>query len=286
MPGLLERKVRILVPLLPRLAVEGALLAAELASEIEWAKARMVKPDGYERRGRHRRARHPACARRGRRRVPRRRAREAQARSRRLRRSDLGLRGCPRTLTPSSPRPNVGGSVTSSSTSSRMRAPRSSGSCGVARRPQRPLRGRRPRPGDLRLRRRRRVVPGRLPPLVPPRAVPRRRVRPPRQQLPIDAAGGRGRRRGARSTGSASRGARRPARRPPARVPRVRHRRGRSEGRRPGTARRRECAPLVVADGRPLPRQRGSRRSSKRPSPARGCPSASAAAAGSSTVPR
>ena len=49
MPGLLERKVRILVPLLPARGREGALLAAELASEIEWAKARMVKPDGYER---------------------------------------------------------------------------------------------------------------------------------------------------------------------------------------------------------------------------------------------
>ncbi len=49
MPGLLERKVRILVPLLPARGREGALLAAELASEIEWAKARIVKPDGYER---------------------------------------------------------------------------------------------------------------------------------------------------------------------------------------------------------------------------------------------
>jgi len=49
MPGLLERKVRILLPLVPMRGREGALLAAELASEIEWAKARMVKPDGYER---------------------------------------------------------------------------------------------------------------------------------------------------------------------------------------------------------------------------------------------
>ena len=49
MPGLLERKVRILVPLLPVRGREAALLAAELASEIEWAKARLVKPDAYER---------------------------------------------------------------------------------------------------------------------------------------------------------------------------------------------------------------------------------------------
>jgi ATP-dependent DNA helicase UvrD/PcrA len=49
MPGLLERKVRILVPMLPVRGREGALLAAELASEIEWAKARLVKPDAYER---------------------------------------------------------------------------------------------------------------------------------------------------------------------------------------------------------------------------------------------
>ncbi len=48
MPTLLERKVRILVPLLPTRGREAALAAAEIASEIEWAKARLVKPDGYE----------------------------------------------------------------------------------------------------------------------------------------------------------------------------------------------------------------------------------------------
>ncbi len=48
MPTLLERKVRILVPLLPARGREAALAAAEIASEIEWAKARLVKPDGYE----------------------------------------------------------------------------------------------------------------------------------------------------------------------------------------------------------------------------------------------
>jgi DNA helicase-2/ATP-dependent DNA helicase PcrA len=49
MPALLERKVRVILPLLPSRSREGALLAAELAAEIEWAKARLVKPDGYER---------------------------------------------------------------------------------------------------------------------------------------------------------------------------------------------------------------------------------------------
>jgi DNA helicase-2/ATP-dependent DNA helicase PcrA len=48
MPELLDRKVRILLRLLPRRGREGALAAAEIASEIEWAKARLVKPDGYE----------------------------------------------------------------------------------------------------------------------------------------------------------------------------------------------------------------------------------------------
>ncbi|MFI5052816.1 MAG: ATP-dependent DNA helicase UvrD2 [Acidimicrobiia bacterium] len=49
MPALLERKVRILIPLVPGRGREAALLASEVASEIEWAKARLVKPEGYER---------------------------------------------------------------------------------------------------------------------------------------------------------------------------------------------------------------------------------------------
>jgi DNA helicase-2/ATP-dependent DNA helicase PcrA len=48
MPELLDRKVRLLLRLLPRRGREGALAAAEVASEIEWAKARLVKPNGYE----------------------------------------------------------------------------------------------------------------------------------------------------------------------------------------------------------------------------------------------
>ena len=48
-PALLERKVRLLVPLVPARGREAGLLAADFASEIEWAKARLVRPDGYER---------------------------------------------------------------------------------------------------------------------------------------------------------------------------------------------------------------------------------------------
>jgi DNA helicase-2/ATP-dependent DNA helicase PcrA len=46
-PALLERKVKILAPLLGAGPAVGAE-AAEVAGEIEWAKARLVAPDGYE----------------------------------------------------------------------------------------------------------------------------------------------------------------------------------------------------------------------------------------------
>jgi DNA helicase-2/ATP-dependent DNA helicase PcrA len=48
MPKLLDRKVRLLAPMLPGRGAERALLAAEVASEIEWAKARLIGPEGYE----------------------------------------------------------------------------------------------------------------------------------------------------------------------------------------------------------------------------------------------
>ncbi len=48
-PAILERKVRVLMPLVSERGREAALVAAELASEIEWAKARLVTPDNYER---------------------------------------------------------------------------------------------------------------------------------------------------------------------------------------------------------------------------------------------
>jgi DNA helicase-2/ATP-dependent DNA helicase PcrA len=48
-PALLDRKVRLIVPLLPRRAEGGGrgLQAADVAAEIEWAKARMVTPERY-----------------------------------------------------------------------------------------------------------------------------------------------------------------------------------------------------------------------------------------------
>ena len=47
-PTLLERKVRLLAPLLPR-GHNATVQPVDVATEIEWAKARMVVPDQYER---------------------------------------------------------------------------------------------------------------------------------------------------------------------------------------------------------------------------------------------
>ncbi len=47
-PNLLERKARLLVPLVLARGAEARVVASELAGEIEWAKARLVPPDGYE----------------------------------------------------------------------------------------------------------------------------------------------------------------------------------------------------------------------------------------------
>ena len=47
-PTLLERKARLLVPLVAARGAEARVAASELAGEIEWAKARLVTPDGYE----------------------------------------------------------------------------------------------------------------------------------------------------------------------------------------------------------------------------------------------
>ena len=72
-------------------------------------------------------------------------------------------------------RPSAGGSGTSSSTSSRT-STRSSTACSSAwrGRPRRPVRGRRPQPGHLRLERRRPAVPRRLRPTATPAADGRR----------------------------------------------------------------------------------------------------------------
>jgi len=48
MPTLLDRKVGLLVPLVGGRGREAGLAARELASEIEWAKARLVTPESYE----------------------------------------------------------------------------------------------------------------------------------------------------------------------------------------------------------------------------------------------
>ncbi len=48
MPGVLARKARILAPWMPGKGAAATVAAAEIASEIEWAKARLVPPDGYE----------------------------------------------------------------------------------------------------------------------------------------------------------------------------------------------------------------------------------------------
>ena len=200
-------------------AAKARCVAAELASEIEWAKARLVKPDGVRGRGRARRAHHAPPAGRGRRAL---RRYEREKRKRGLVDFDDLISGAPTcsSATPSSRPRSAGGSVTSSSTSSRTRAAAQFRLLRVvARRPPRPVRRRRPRPGDLRVRRRRRVTYlARLPARVPGRALPRRRRRAARQQLPVDAAGRRG---GGAVLGppapSTSAGARGAARRSPAR---------------------------------------------------------------------
>lgn len=47
MPALLERKVRLLLPLVGGRGPAAIVAARELATEIEWAKARLVAPDAY-----------------------------------------------------------------------------------------------------------------------------------------------------------------------------------------------------------------------------------------------
>ncbi len=47
MPAVLERKARLLVPLVGGRGAEARLAAADVASEIEWAKARLIRPEAY-----------------------------------------------------------------------------------------------------------------------------------------------------------------------------------------------------------------------------------------------
>lgn len=46
-PEVLERKVRVLLPLVGGRGPEAVLAATEMAGEIEWAKTRLVRPDAY-----------------------------------------------------------------------------------------------------------------------------------------------------------------------------------------------------------------------------------------------
>ena len=46
-PTLLERKVRLLAPLLPR-GRDATVQPVDVATEIEWAKAQMIGPERYE----------------------------------------------------------------------------------------------------------------------------------------------------------------------------------------------------------------------------------------------
>jgi len=48
MPGVLSRKARILAPMMPGRGAAATVGAAEVAGEIEWAKARLIRPDGYQ----------------------------------------------------------------------------------------------------------------------------------------------------------------------------------------------------------------------------------------------
>ena len=257
MPALLERKVRLLIPLVPGRGREATLLAAEIASEIEWAKARLVKPDGYE----------YAVAAAGR--TPPRAAGEIaeifgayerEKRKRKLVDFDDLITGCADALERDAdvrrrPALAVPPSV-------RRRVPRCQprtvpARAGVAGRPKRPVRRRRRRSGDLRLRRCRLLLPRGLPAPLPARSLPSGRRRAAREQLSIHAAGRRGRQRRARTPGQAPSGhPRRSSRRPRAHGHRIPHRRSRGSRRRPSAACSPRARPTLVAHGRALPRQR------------------------------
>ena len=247
-----------------------------------------VKPDGYERRGRRGRAHHAPAAGRGGGDLPRLRAGEAQARPGRLRRPHHRVRRRARA------RHRVRGrAALAVPPPLRRRVPgRQRGAvpaaARLAGRPPRPVRRRRPRPGDLRVRRRRRVVPRRLPPLFPSERFPDGRGRaasgsnyrstpqvvaaagavlgpPGRRRPPVHAARPDGPAPDFTEYDTAEDEARGVARAAP-RAPRARSSRGRG--------------------WRALPRQRavGAVRGGARRAPA--CRSASAAAGGSSTARR
>ena len=274
--------------LLPARGREGALLAAELASEIEWAKARPRQARRVRAGGRRRRARHsprpPAevadvyrdYEREKRKRGPR-RLRRPHHRLRRRARARRRVRGRAALAVPPPVRRRVPGRQ-------RRAVP---AAARLARRPQRPVRGRRSRPGDLRLRRRRRVVPRAVPPLVPARTAS------PTSESSGSAATTARRRRSLRQparcsaprAGAAPVHAAQPdgpaARRSPSTTPRTT-----KPAASPGALRDAESATCRGRAWRCSTGSTRSRRCSRRRSAAPACRSGSAAAGGSSTAPR
>ena len=188
---LLDRKGRLLAELAPSVpGKDKRTVAGELATEIEWAKARMVTPDDYVDAVAPGGAQARPPARAGRRGLRGVRAPQAPRRPRRLRRPARAGRPGPR-----GGRGVRGGAALAVPPPLRRRAPGREPAPvppapGVARRPLRRDRGRRPAAGDLRVERRRRRLPPRHPPLVAAGRGHRAHA-----QLPVDARDPRGRRR-------------------------------------------------------------------------------------------
>ncbi len=182
MPGLLDRKARLLGPLIGgKRGADLAVAINEIAAEVEWAKARRVPPNAYEQQVRAARRETP--------RPPDEVAQiyagyEREKRKRGLldfddligactgdARERCRVRGRAALALPAPVRRRVPG-----------RDPRAAGpAAGLARRPLGPVCRRRPRPGDLRVRRRRRGAAQQL-----RSRVPGLRRRPARRELPLD----------------------------------------------------------------------------------------------------
>ena len=153
-PVLLDRKVGFVARLLPPAARPARLAALDVVSRDRVGQGPLVTPDDYAAeataRGDTRRLayrRWPSCS----------SATRTRSSERRMVDFDDLLRLCRRDLLDDrefAPR-SAGGSSTSSSTSSRTSTRCSTAARGLARRPSRPVRRRRPEPGDLRVERRR-----------------------------------------------------------------------------------------------------------------------------------
>ena len=218
LPRVLDRKARVLAPLLGKSGAQGALAISDVAAEIEWAKARMIPPERYA-----------AAARAAERRLPRSPAEladlysryEAEKRKQRWLDFDDLLGWCADAIERDAEFAaaqrwrfrHLFVDEFQDATPLQIRLLR------VARRPTRSLRRRRRRTGDLRVRGRRRVAARRLRAALP--RWPHRRAH---LQLPLDRRDRRGRGGRARAgvRGRARRAARGTPRRPSSRDPRVR----------------------------------------------------------------